>query len=358
MSGPLRVLHLVHDSRRSGVPAVVAAIMRACDPAEVVPAALFAYDGIYARELRNEGFQVWTLGKRLPLLWRLNRFLLNLWLPFLVGRFDVVHIHSCVMAFSVVVCRALGKKVVFHLHEKPGRTGGGVRRAALAADCVVFCARNGARHYRDVSVRRSRTILNAVPLPSAVPYRADLPPYRLVMLGSINRNKGQDLLVRAFARLERRDAELWLYGTVGLSARRFVRELRRFIEERGMAGRVHLCGPTSDAPSVLREATILVHASLNECLSISVLEAMSWGLPVIAYDIEGMDEIVTDGVDGFLVPPGDEAELAGRIEALLADGALRRAVGSAARRTVSGRFDMKTRIHQFAELYREITEKT
>jgi len=244
--------------------------------------------------------------------------------------------------------------VVFHLHEKAGRCGWLLKKAFAQADGVLFCAENCAAHYAAVPARQRRTILNAIRLPATKPPEAAPAALKIVMLGSINRNKGQDLLLEAFSRLDRRDVTLHLYGTVGLSAHGFVAGLQRFVVDRGLSERVFFPGPTADAPQVFREAALLVHSSLNECLSISVLEAMSFGLPVIANRIAGMDEIITDGRDGFLVTPGDVDQLAARIGQLLADPALRERIGAAGRRTVEERFDMQQRAAEFADYYQTL----
>jgi glycosyltransferase involved in cell wall biosynthesis len=245
--------------------------------------------------------------------------------------------------------------VVFHLHEKVGRFGRLLVRAMATADCTVFCAANCADHYAPVPALRRRTILNAIVIPETGPARAAASRMKIVMLGSINRDKGQDLLLRAFALLDRHDAELHFYGTVGLSARGFVQGLKKFVRENALSDRVFFPGPTHDAAGVFREATLLVHSSLNECLSISVLEAMSYGVPVIANDIPGMGEIITNGVDGILVRTGDVNSLARTMALLLDDSSLREKLGRAGRNTVRKRFDMAVRAQEFVSLYQVLT---
>lgn len=353
---PIRVLYLLHDSRRSGVPAVTASLIGALDRSMVEPSVLFAYDGVYARDLAQQGVEVKVFAARYPFLWRLNRFLMNIHLPKLVRRVDIIHVNSVKLAFSVLVAKLLGARVVFHLHEKVGRFGRLLVRAMEMADCTVFCAANCAAHYEPVPARCRRTILNAVVSPDKNALRQVPARAKIVMLGSINRNKGQDLLLRAFDLLKRNDAELWFYGTVGLSAHGFARDLKKFVNEHSLGDRVFFPGPTHAAAAVFREATLLVHSSLNECLSISVLEAMSHGVPVIANDIPGMGEIITSGVDGMLVRAGDVDALAVAMAQLLDDQILREKLAEAGRFTVEQRFNMSLRAGEFAALYRELNE--
>jgi glycosyltransferase involved in cell wall biosynthesis len=354
MKRPIRVLHLMHDSRRSGVPAVVYSLLTTFDRSEVLPSAFFAHDGVYAGDLREAGIEVITLGRRTPFVWRFKRFLGILLLPFLLRRFDIIHAHSVKMAPMALAAKLFGATVVFHLHEKTGRLGAVGRAIVARADKVVFCAENCARHYAGIPMRSSETILNAISIPKRLGLPREERCRKIVMLGSINRNKGQDILVRAFASLHPCGAELRLYGTTGLSARSYVRDLQNFVKEEGLQAAVFFPGPTSDAPAVFRESYLLVHSSLNECLSISILEAMAHGVPVIANDIPGMREIIDDGVNGFLVSPGDSVDLAGKIGLLLENTDLWRLFSVAGQETVRKRFDMRDRSKEFVRMYQEL----
>lgn len=351
----LKVLYLLHDSRRSGVPAVLSNLVCSLDREVVMPTVWFAHDGVYADELRNAGIDVHTLGPRTPVIWRFKRFLLNFRLMRYAHDFDMIHISSIKLATSVIVAKWLGARVLFHLHERPGRIGRLLVKAFAMADCAVFCARNCQEHFSGVPAKQKRLILNAIRLPDLTTAKSPGLKKKIVMLGSINANKGQDLLLQAFNRLKRDDAELYFYGTVGLSARGYVKRLEDFVREQGLEGRVFFPGPTNRADLVYREATLLVHASLQECLSISVMEALSHGVPVIANDIIGMNEIVNDGVNGYLVPPGDIDALAERMTRLLDDPALCHRMGEAGRDTVRTKFNISTRIQEYIELYEELT---
>jgi len=353
MNRPIRVLHLMHDSRRSGVPAVVSALLTSFDRSLVEPSALFAHEGVYADDLRRAGIPVITLGSRTPFLWRIKRFLGILLLPRLLRRFDIIHAHSVKMAPMALAAKLLGAKVVFHLHEKSAP--GAMLRALFArADRVVFCARNCADHYAHIPMVWAETIPNAIRIPPGTGLPREERERTIVMLGSINANKGQEILVKAFASLQPLDAKLCLYGTVGLSARNYVSRLHDFVRARRLQERVLFPGPTSDAAAVLDRAYLLVHSSLNECLSISILEAMAHGLPVIANAITGMEEIILDGVNGFLVPPGDITAMAEKIRLLMDDERLWHALSAAGLETVRERFDMVGRAERFVAMYREV----
>ena len=91
--------------------------------------------------------------------------------------------------------------------------------------------------------------------------------------------------------------------------------------------------PAPEMPGLLRRVSVLVLPSLSDGFGLVALEAMASGLPVVVSDRCGVAELVTDGVDGFVVPAADPDALADRLRRLEADRDLRRRIGAAARRT-------------------------
>lgn len=358
MAIPIRVLTILHDTRRSGVPAVAVNIITALPRDVVTPTVLCAYDGVYAEDLRKAGVEVQTLGVRTPLLWRLKRFLLNVVLVARRREFDLIHIHSTKLVWSVLTAKLLGLRTVFHLHELPRRIGPLLRYAISAADAVVFCSRTCADHYEKLGVRRGVTIVNALAFSSEAPVVHTPENRRIVMAASINRNKGQDLALEAFARLQYPDAELFLYGTVGLSARGFVHDLKKRAMELGVAGRVHFPGPTADVIPVFRKAAVMVHTSWTESFGMALVEAQSCGVPVIAHDLEGMREVVQNGVSGYLIPPGDVGILAEKLDKLLSSQEMRTRMGNAGFDSVRHSYDIHSRVIDYMKLYSSVTESS
>jgi glycosyltransferase involved in cell wall biosynthesis len=354
MSERLKILYMLHDSRRSGVPTVAAHFIRRASSLGLDSTVIFAHDGIYAQELRSEGISVVTLGGRTPFVWRIKRFLMNFFLLIHGNEFDVIHIHSLKLSWSVLIAKLLGLRVIFHLHELPRSIGWLLRTAIGAADCVVFCSRTCAEHFRAVPAKKKALLVNALELTDQMVVVHTQENKRIVMVASINRNKGQELVLRAFSRLKNRDAELWLYGTTGLSAHRYVHELTMFAERAGVADRVFFPGPTNDVFSILSQAAVVVHTSWTESFGMALVEAQSCGIPVIAHDLEGMREVVVDGVTGYLIPPGDVDSLVTRIDGLLADPVLRTRMGAEGWAMVRERFGIEQRTEAYLQLYREV----
>lgn len=106
--------------------------------------------------------------------------------------------------------------------------------------------------------------------------------------------------------------------------------------------------------SLLREATMLVLPSKEESFGIVLLEAMSYGLPVICSDGGFMHEVVDDGVDGIVFPTGDGSALAKAICALLDDPETCRAMGESGRRKVEKEYALPVLVSSWKKLYSEV----
>ena len=96
---------------------------------------------------------------------------------------------------------------------------------------------------------------------------------------------------------------------------------------------------------------LYVHASLSEALSIAILEAMSYGLPVVATQVGGTAEAVLDGTTGLLVPPGEPAPFSEAILSMIGRPDVRIALGAAGRRRAEEKFSLDRMVDAFENLY-------
>lgn len=153
-------------------------------------------------------------------------------------------------------------------------------------------------------------------------------PY-LVAMGRLDRQKGFDLLLKAFAAITAKFPDHHLV-ILGEGSERLALEALR--EQLQLGRRVHLPGRMAEAWPILRRAEAFVMSSRFEGFPNALLEAMALGLPVISYNCpSGPGEILSDGQTGLLVKPEDVPGLAQAMERLLSAPGLRQQLGLAAR---------------------------
>lgn len=169
----------------------------------------------------------------------------------------------------------------------------------------------------------------------------------VVAVGSLFHVKGHDVLLRAAARLP---GVHFTFAGEGDQAE----PLAALARELGIAERVHWLGLRDDVPVVLRAADVFCQPSRSEGLPLAVLEAMAWGLPVVACRVGGMAEAVAAGETGTLVPPEDPAALADALAALLASGPERVRLGEAGRARVYAEFSLETMTDAYWRLYERL----
>ena len=271
---------------------------------------------------------------------------------------DVFHAHHPFLlgASARRLARAAGRPFVFTYHTLYERYAHYVplpremvaRRAvrwsarfADSADLVIAPSDFVGRRLRTLGVRRPIEVL---------PTGVDLGRFRpgdgaaarralglgagdrvLLYVGRLDREKNLEFLLSAVARVTTPGTRLLLVGrgTQGPA-------LRRAADAAGLGSRVELRGgsPPTGLPVYYQAADAFVFASTSETQGLAVLEAMACGLPVVAVRASGIEEIVTDGVSGLLVPE-DAAALAGAVDQILADGHLRAKLGLGGREAAS-----------------------
>ncbi|MEW4526869.1 glycosyltransferase [Maioricimonas sp. JC845] len=170
----------------------------------------------------------------------------------------------------------------------------------------------------------------------------------LVSVGRLHPQKGYDLLIEAIAPLLA-DPPGWQLLIVGEGPARS--DLERQIREAGLEGRIHLPGYRDDVPSILAAADAFVLASRWEGMPNVVLEAMAAGLPVVATDVEGIDELIVDGQTGIVCKPKTVHELRRGLERLLSRSDGGAALGVNAQLFVEERFAIESVVRMYDELY-------
>ena len=151
-------------------------------------------------------------------------------------------------------------------------------------------------------------------------------------VGSLTNVKGHEVLLTALAavRFDKSPPRLLIVGDG---------PLRGYLEQRaahlGLADRVHFIGFRTDIAELLAAMDLYVCASLSEGMSNALMEAMAAGLPLISTNVGDHAALIRDGVDGFLVPPGEARSLATAIIRMAASSSVREEMGRHARQRIT-----------------------
>lgn len=181
-----------------------------------------------------------------------------------------------------------------------------------------------------------------------------------LMLGNVARffpeKKGQDVLVRAIEILMKKypDIHCSLAGGIYRGQEENWDKLQKYISDHGLGSNVFLCGNLDNIPEFLSTIGIFVLPSLYEGFGISLIEAMSMGIPCVASNIDGPKEIITDSSLGVLAEPGNEYDLADKIDYVICNyDSYNQADIS---RYITERYDIGKMVDKHLQLYMNLVE--
>ena len=167
-------------------------------------------------------------------------------------------------------------------------------------------------------------------------------------VGRLNPQKNFPLFIRVAAEILRRHPDaVFLLAGEGPEEEK----LRSLARDSGVADRILFCGYVPDTRQVYLAADVLLMPSRFEGLPMTLLEAMAMGLPVVASALDGIAEVLEDGVDGFLVPSGNAPMFCDRVCQLIADRAMAVAMGAAASDKIAARFSTERMCREVERVY-------
>lgn len=232
------------------------------------------------------------------------------------------------------------------------------RIVAVSKDSELVC-----REIEGIPARKLCTILNGIDISRFSP-KARNPDFRrelgidagvpvVGIVARLSRVKNHRLMFRSVAELKRRGVAIALC-VVGDGPLR--EALHQSVADLELGDEIHFLGGRTDVPTLYPEFDVFALSSSSEGVSLTLLEAMSCQLPVVATNVGGNPEVVVDGVTGFLVEQS-EAAIADALEALLTgeDAAqLRSRMGIAGSQRVQSKFCMRTTAAAYLAQYRKL----
>lgn len=203
---------------------------------------------------------------------------------------------------------------------------------------------------------RVRVIPNGVTLPKEPTCDAVGGEFvNILFLGEVGERKGIYDLLRALPEVLRHCPSMRLQ----IGGKGEIERAQDLVRELGVGDAVEFCGWVvgDEKRALLRGASIYVLPSYNEGLPMSILEAMSWKLPIISTTVGGIPELVRDREEGFLINPGDVEALTRALIKLASDTSLRQSMGQKALRRVEQGFSSVYVSRSIDELYSAIIDK-
>jgi glycosyltransferase involved in cell wall biosynthesis len=326
--------------------------------------------GTLGEELREEGFGVTLLGRRAGLDWRAALRLARLLHRECVS---VVHAHQYTPFFYAAVARWLGWRVPVlftehgrHFPDYPRRkrilanrlllgrrdrvvgVGEAVRRALVANEGIshgrVGVIYNGIDPGAFSVARSDRLDVRA-----GLGLRAD--DFVLVQVARLDYLKDHATAVRALQHVvaERPQARLLLIGDGPERAK-----IEEEVCHRGLSAHARFLGQRGDVERLLAAADVFLLSSISEGIPVTLIEAMTAGLPVVSTAVGGVAEVVLDGQTGLLAPSADDSGLAQHVLRLAASPDLRRRMGEQGRRRAAALFSERRMHDCYDRLYQEM----
>lgn len=280
----------------------------------------------------------------------------------LVGRFDIVHIQKPYDLPVGAFARLSGSKLLFGCHGKDFWLGD--RLFVRWVDASVAASYFNAEQVEERYGLRPEVVYNGVDLTRFTPIGPEddkvladldleaptLSSPVVLYAGRLVRWKGVEYLIKALPMLRPDNTRLWIAGEGP-----YREELKEMARSLGVKERVLFLGKVeqNSLAALFRSCQVLVGTSfVNETFGMTLCEGMACGTPVVASDFGGFREVVDDGVTGFLARPQNPADLAAKINTLIADPALARRMGLAGRERVLQLFSWEAVAGRLEEVYR------
>ena len=290
----------------------------------------------------------------------------------------IVHVHMSSYgsffrkSWVILLSRAWGRPVIIHMHgagfiqfyERMPALGRWFIRTVLRASTVLIALSSQWRddlfslcQHPDIWVLYNPTVLKQPVFELAnqvdehsITNGGDGGQVKFLFMGRLGQRKGVYDIISAMRSLSNLPIQVDLYGDGELES------IQREIVAAGVHEKVTVHGWVDGAHKdiIFREADALLLPSYHEGLPISVLEAMAYGLPVVATDVGGIAEAVEDGLNGYLIRPGAFEALSLRMAQLAESAVLRQEMGKAGYQLAARKFDLPVIVKQLEALYEEI----
>lgn len=274
---------------------------------------------------------------------------------------QVVHIHSASRgsflrkSMAFYLAKMFRKKVIFHLHgaefnifyDKSNRIVKRIISDILnKSDLILVLSK---RWKSDIAKKCSNPNIKVLYNPTKVKKINDRSSneVNVLFMGRIGKRKGAYDILEAARLIENKQVKINMYGDGEID------ELSELAQKNGLNDKLNIPGwiKGQEIEKAYRNSDIFILPSYNEGLPMSVLEAMSYGLPIVSTPVGGTAEAVDDGINGYLIQPGDYKALAEKIDFLAGNKLIRDKMSQESHFIAGERFDVKVIVKQLEDIY-------
>lgn len=281
-----------------------------------------------------------------------------------------VHVHSCADAANITMFASILSDITYSLTlHGPTLSGYGPNQeqkwkyasfALVVSEQLLNTVKAQLADFlpKQIAVAPMGVNLSKIKRHSQyIPWQADK-PCRIFSCGRLNPVKGHNYLIHAIELLRQRgfDARLQIVGEDEQGGSGYHQELEKIIQNKSLTEYVELLGAVSEERirQGLEEAHIFALASLNEGISVAVMEAMAMEMPVIVTDVGGMSELIDNGIDGILIPPEQPEKMADAIARVLEDKELTLSLCQKSLKKITEKFHHRKSAETLAQCLEEL----
>ncbi len=284
---------------------------------------------------------------------------------------DLLHLNSSPLIGWAIAAKFKKIPVIWHIREPLAYGYFGIRRLLMRcivnrySSAIISISRNDAKPW--VGSEKLFIVPNAVDFSvfdkEKHAVKSHVPT--ILFVGGISKEKGTDLILRVFDRLieKKINCRLLIAGHFQLEGNLSLRNIispsywykrKLALLKKKVERHVKIVGVTQNIPQLMASSDIIVFPARVGHFARPVIEAFSMGKPVVASNLPPLDELVTNGKNGFLVSSHDINEWVGKLIFLLRHDAERKKMGEEAFKTAKLCFDVKEQVRKVEKLYESL----
>jgi len=279
--------------------------------------AAIGYGGNAEKILKEKGFEVHILNRKFPI-----KNLSNIWAVYkLIKKVkpDVVHtaaaeanFHGIIAAKLAGVKTIIGEEIGIPNHSKTAQSI--FRKVYTLANKIICVSESVKIHLVKIGeIPGEKGIVIYNPVSASKPFPATKSDtFNIVYVGRLEKVKNVETLIKAFSKIQNKNIQLTIVGDG-----RERENLKNLVKENNSSDKVNFIGFSNEPSRYLSSADLFVLPSYSEGFGIAAVEAMFLKIPVLATNVGGIPEFITDNENGWLFNPNDETELKNKLENIL-----------------------------------------